>query len=278
LPSEQTLPAEKQNATTPRAPLPQNELNQLYSIMLKAQLLAKRFRGATHTGEAILAGTLQNVEGCDVIVSATSHPVLEALSGGNPAAPGHGNGFRPLEQTKIVATEAQIFAGFTAGIASASRIANSNSIVVGFAPGKATDGSSFEQTAVFAAQNRLPLVIVADWSESRGSSRSHDGRALSRWPFPTIAVDGRDVIAVYRVTKEAISAARRGHGPTLVDCINFLAPGRRGRDQRDPLLSFRAYLQRHGAWSEDWYTDLLSKLKSEVAAIGKSRVNGSRRP
>jgi pyruvate dehydrogenase E1 component alpha subunit len=244
--------------------------------MLKARLLEQRFRRAAHTGEAILAGTLQNAEACDVIVSATPHPILEVLRGGNPAVPIDSNGDRSSAGTKLVAAEPQIFAGLAAGLASASRVASSACVVIGFALGKATQGPGFEEAAKFAGKNRLPLVIVADWSDSRRSSRSHEGRDLSRWPFPTIAVDGRDAIAVYRVTKEAISAARRGHGPTLVDCVNFPAPGARGRDQRDPLLSFRAYLQRHGAWSEAWYNDSLLQFKNEVAAIGKSRVNPPR--
>jgi TPP-dependent pyruvate/acetoin dehydrogenase alpha subunit len=81
------------------------------------------------------------------------------------------------------------------------------------------------------------------------------------------------VIAVYRVTKEAISAARRGHGPTLVDCVNYLAPGRRGRDERDPLLTFRGYLERHNLWSDFWYSELHSKYKQEVAAARAARKN-----
>jgi TPP-dependent pyruvate/acetoin dehydrogenase alpha subunit len=60
------------------------------------------------------------------------------------------------------------------------------------------------------------------------------------------------VIAVYRVTKEAVSSARKGHGPTLIDCVNFLAPGTRGKDDRDPVTTFRGYLKRHNAWSDDF--------------------------
>jgi TPP-dependent pyruvate/acetoin dehydrogenase alpha subunit len=264
--SQPAVPEYNQNSTSPRAPLPQNELNQLYSTMLKARLLGQRFRAATRTGEAILAGTLQNAEDRDVIVSATGHPVLESLRGAELATLlQKGNGTRSLAEKKIVVTGPQLFASLAAGLASASKIANSEAVVIAFAPGSAAHGVAFEHAAAFAGVNRLPMVIVADWSDARRSARSHDGRDLSRWPFPTIAVDGRDAIAVYRVTKEAISAARRGHGPTLVDCVNFLAPGGRGRDDRDPLLSFRAYLKRHQAWSEEWHAELLARYKQEIS-------------
>lgn len=88
--------------------------------------------------------------------------------------------------------------------------------------------------------------------------------------MPTIAVDGRDVIAVYRVTKEAISAARKGHGPTLVDCVNFLAPGSRGKDTRDPVASFRGYLKRHNAWSND-YESIEENLRRELGSSPRRR-------
>ena len=266
-----TEPAVAENITisplAPEAPLPHAVLHHLYATMLRARLLEQRLRSAVHTGEAILAGTLQNAEATDVIVSATAHSVLEALRGTEVDALLRGN--NEGSEGRVVIAEEKIFAGIASGLATAGRRNQSNWVVVAFAPGRLTRGSSFEKATRFAASHRLPLVILADFTDSRRSSRNHDGRNLSHWPFPTIAVDGRDVIAVYRVTREAINAARRGHGPTLVDCVNFLAPGSRGRDQRDPLLSYRGYLQRHNAWSDLWHSDLLSRYKQELGARGR---------
>jgi len=215
---------------------------------------------------------LQNADGSDVIVSAGAHPVLEVLAGADLSTfLRKTNGIAKLTERKIVAADPEIFAGIAAGLASAGQLVNSTSVIIAFAPGKLTRGSCFEKATEFAATNRLPLVMIADWTDTRRSSRNHDGRELSHWPFPTIAVDGRDVIAVYRVTKEAISAARRGHGPTLVDCVNFLAPGGRGRDERDPLLSFRGYLQRHNAWSDLRHSELTAELRQEIGAAVSSR-------
>jgi TPP-dependent pyruvate/acetoin dehydrogenase alpha subunit len=47
-------------------------------------------------------------------------------------------------------------------------------------------------------------------------------------------VDGNDVVAVYRVASEAIAHARKGHGPTLIDC-RLSIPA-------DPLQNMRNYL------------------------------------
>jgi len=236
-------------------PLPREVLNRLYSTMLHARQFGQRFR-STHYGEAILAGTLQNTTDNDTIVSATSSPVLEILRGADPAtilarkAKRNADELAPPE-SKIIVPDADSFLSFASGIAFAHRRAQSDSIVLVFAPGKLTRSRAFQQSIDFAGAHRLPLVVLADFTDARSSSRNHDGASLSHWPSPTIAVDGRDVIAVYRVTKEATSAARRGHGPTLIDCVNFLAPGPRGRDTRDPLKTFRAYLERHNTWDSE---------------------------
>jgi TPP-dependent pyruvate/acetoin dehydrogenase alpha subunit len=227
--------------------------------MLKARLLSKRWRNATRMGEAVLAGTLGNTETTDQLVSAASPSILEMLSGNPMAAV---QSAKPV--TRVTATGNDAAAGIATGLALALKNARSNSLVIAILPAKLTRGSAWEQATDFAASHRLPVLFVSDGTETR-PTRKHDGRELSQWPFPTIAVDGRDVIAVYRVTKEAMSAARRGHGPTLVDCVNFIAPGNRGRDERDPIASFRGYLKRHHAWSDDWYKQLEAQLSREIA-------------
>ena len=242
------------------APLPREILSLLYSSMLKARLLAKRWRKAQRMSEAILSATLQNTEPGDLLVSAGSHPILRVLSGTSIT-----DADSKKDDSRVIAAADDAAAGIATGMALSLRRAQSQSIVVAILPAKVTRGSAWDHATQFAAENRLPIVFVADGTEAR-PVRKHECADLSHWPFPTIAVDGRDVIAVYRVTKEAISAARRAHGPTLIDGVNFLAPGNRGKDQRDPLLSFRGYLKRHNAWSDEWYKGLASKLEQEIAS------------
>ncbi len=250
-----------------QSPLPGEVLSHLYSNMLKARMLSKKWRKAQQTGEAVLAAAIENTEPTDMLVSAGPHPILDVL-GGTPVseaalvnrgkASEHGSA-----AGRVVVAGADMCAGMASGLAFGLKTASSSSLVLVFLPGADTHGKAWEQATEFAATNRLPIVFVADGTSGR-PTRKHEGRELSHWPFPTIAVDGRDVIAVYRVTKEAISAARRGHGPTLVDCVNFLAPGRRGKDERDPLASFRGYLKRHNAWSEEWAKNLEAELAREI--------------
>jgi hypothetical protein len=251
-----------------KAPLPHETLSQLYTTMLKSRLLSKRWRNAPRMSEAVLAGTLANSEAADLLVSSVPHPILEVLSGTpivNVSMLKVQTTTRaPDNNIRIIIAGNDAAAGVASGLALALASSRSQSLVVVFLPSVATRGPAWNQATDFAAANRLPIVFVADGTTTR-PARNHDGRDLSHWPFPTIAVDGRDVIAVYRVTKEAMSAARRGHGPTLVDCVNFVAPGNRGKDERDPLASFRGYLKRHNAWSDEWYKGLEAQLGREIA-------------
>ena len=251
------------------APLPQDVLHHLYGAMLKARLLAQRLGLADQYAEAIFAGALQNISGTDHIVSTQTNPVLEVLRGGELSQfLRKKNDNAIVAKQKVVVADTSSFVDTAAGMAITGLRGGSDSVVIVFAEGRSTVGAAFERACSFAGRNGLPVVILADWTGSRKSSRNHDGRNLLHWPFPTIAVDGRDVIAVYRVTKEAISAARRGHGPTLVDCVNFPAPGGHGRDERDPVATYRRYLQRHQAWSDLLHSELVVKYKQE---IGKTR-------
>lgn len=266
-----TNPAISEHNTTSapalEAPLPREVLHELYGTMLRARMIGRRLRVRNPICEAVVSGALHNAVRQDVIVSAETNPVLDVLMGAELAEVlRKDNAERRGPEKEVVVADPVSFAGVAAGLAIAAGRNGSDAVVIAFASGKATRGAAFEQATEFAAKNRLPIVFLSDWTSARASSRDHDGKQLSHWPFPTIAVDGRDVIAVYRVTKEAIGAARRGHGPTLVDCVNFLAPGGRGRDERDPLAAYRGYLQRHNAWSDLWHSGLLAQYKQEIGA------------
>lgn len=251
------------------SPLPREVLARLYASMLKARQLTSRFRNAPKVYDAVLAGSLENAEATDVIVSAIPNPVLEVLRGAElasltgPKLTSKTKLDLPAPEPKVISAGPESMPGVAVGLAVACKRAQSLAVIIAFAPAKATRTTAWTEAIKFAGAYRLPVIFVLDSGDFR-SARKHNGPDLSQWPCPTIAVDSKDVIAVYRVTKEAVSAARRGHGPTLVECVDFVAPGRRGTDSRDALASFRGYLKRHEAWSDEWAAELDARLKEEV--------------
>jgi hypothetical protein len=90
-----------------------------------------------------------------------------------------------------------------------------------------------------------------------------------------IQVDGNDVFAVYKATKEAADRARKGEGPTLIECFTYRiadhttsddAKRYRNEDEirmwekRDPILRFEKYLVEEGVINPV----LIGKVKAEA--------------
>ena len=76
-----------------------------------------------------------------------------------------------------------------------------------------------------ACAQRLPILFVSQsdtpvWAgePQRTVQDREAGLKAQAGGLPEIAVDGNDVVAVYRVATEAIAHARRGNGPTLIEC------------------------------------------------------------
>ncbi|HJX83174.1 MAG TPA: thiamine pyrophosphate-dependent enzyme, partial [Candidatus Angelobacter sp.] len=88
-------------------------------------------------------------------------------------------------------------------------------------------------------------------------ARSTKRTAKTRdYDMPSIIVDGNDVVAIYRVTHEAIRRAREGHGPALIHCRNI------GAD--DPLKVMENYLKQKRFWSDSWKQKIATAFNREL--------------
>ena len=109
----------------------------------------------------------------------------------------------------------------------------------------------------------------------------HDiAERASSYGMPGVVVDGMDVMAVYEAAGEAIARARRGEGPTLLECKTYRFydhVGVRGmgvvyRDdsevvewrKRDPLPLFEARLAETGTLSADEAERVWERVLLEV--------------
>src|SRR5579863_7227487 len=76
--------------------------------------------------------------------------------------------------------------------------------------------------------------------------------------MPGICVDGMDVEAVYRAAAAAVDRARRGGGPTLIECKTYRY---RGHSRGDPG-GYRDQ-EEHRVWME---RDPIKRLRGRLAA------------
>ncbi|XP_020587215.1 pyruvate dehydrogenase E1 component subunit alpha-3, chloroplastic isoform X1 [Phalaenopsis equestris] len=144
-----------------------------------------------------------------------------------------------------------------------------------FGDGTCNNGQFFECLNM-AALWKLPIVFVVEnnlWaigmSHFRATSDPEIWKKGPPFGIPGVHVDGMDVLKVREVAKEAIARARRGDGPTLVECDTYRFRGHsladpdelRNPDEkahyssRDPIAALKNYILEHSLVPE-------SKLKA----------------
>ncbi len=98
--------------------------------------------------------------------------------------------------------------------------------LVYFGDGSASEGD-FHEGANLAGVLGAPAVLFCQnngWAISVPTGQQTAGEIWKRAEglgFPGVRVDGNDVLAVYRATREAAERARIGGGPTLIEALTY---------------------------------------------------------
>ena len=114
------------------------------------------------------------------------------------------------------------------GAAFACHYRKDGNVAVCFFGDGASNEGTFHEAANMAGLFRLPLVLVCEnnlygeWTRQADHQPIDDiaDRAAS-YDMPGVTVDGMDAFAVYEAAGEAIARARRGEGPTLLECKTY---------------------------------------------------------
>src|SRR5260370_31956717 len=84
----------------------------------------------------------------------------------------------------------------------------------------------------FAGVWHVPMVFLIQnnqWAISIPFKKQTHSRTIAQkalaYGFPGLQVDGNDLLAVYAATREAVERARRGGGPTLIECVTYRLGG-----------------------------------------------------
>jgi pyruvate dehydrogenase E1 component subunit alpha len=150
----------------------------------------------------------------------------------------------------------------------------------------ATSSSEFHNGMNFAGVFKTPTVFFCrnnGWAISVPSERQTASATFAdkgiAYGIPAVRCDGNDIFAVFKVTREAISRAASGHGPTLIEALTYRLSGHSTSDdpkayrkdtevevwkKKDPLARLRSYLTHKGAWSDARQTELDAKLEAEL--------------
>jgi TPP-dependent pyruvate/acetoin dehydrogenase alpha subunit len=103
----------------------------------------------------------------------------------------------------------------------------------------ATSTGSFHEGLNFAAVQRCPLVVIAEynhWAYSTPPERQfavHDlAEKAKGYGIPAVTVDGNDVLAVYSATRHAAERARRGKGVHFIEVKTYRRKGHAEHDDQ----------------------------------------------
>ncbi|MCA9533294.1 MAG: thiamine pyrophosphate-dependent dehydrogenase E1 component subunit alpha [Myxococcales bacterium] len=160
-------------------------------------------------------------------------------------------------------------------------------VALAFSGDGATSQGDFHAALNFAGVFRAPVVFVVQnnqWAISvpvaRQTASATFAQKASAYGLPGVRVDGNDALAVHHVVRTAVERARRGEGPTLVECLTYRIGAHsssddpsRYRDEaeverwraRDPLARLRAHLRDSGLLTEPAEQALEAELEAEIA-------------
>jgi pyruvate dehydrogenase E1 component alpha subunit len=133
----------------------------------------------------------------------------------------------------------------------------------------ATNHGAFHEGINLAALWNLPVVFICEnnrysqFTPQRMHAKIEDlAIRAAGYGIPGVQADGQDVLAVYRVAREAVARARRGEGPTFIELKTYRYTGHAisnpicaiGRPDeevaawkaRDPIPALEQYLLEQG--------------------------------
>lgn len=163
--------------------------------------------------------------------------------------------------------------GLAAGAALAAQLDRKGAVsVVFFGDGGANQGVVSEVLNI-AAIWKLPLLLVCEnngFSEFSPTSTVTAGEIAARaQPFgvPGVTVDGNDVISVWRASAEAVTRARAGRGPTLLEARTY-----RWRGHVETEKSFLSEAYREEGEIAEWRArDPIVRLEMQLVEGGTTR-------
>jgi TPP-dependent pyruvate/acetoin dehydrogenase alpha subunit len=144
----------------------------------------------------------------------------------------------------------------------------------------------------------LPMVFVCQNNLYAEMTPTADTMKLEQvadraagYGMPGVRVDGNDPLAVKEVLDEALQRARRGDGPTFIECVTFRFRGHYFGDrmpyipkdqlaaamEADPVPRFRSHLAEAGICAED-ELDSIDKEASATVETALKTVMSAESP
>ncbi len=158
--------------------------------------------------------------------------------------------------------------------------------VVFFGDGAANEGA-FHESLNMASIWKLPIVFVCENNKygmsmdvARAMAVANVADRASAYAMPGVAIDGNDLPAVAAATRAAIVRAKRGEGPSLIECKTYRIRGHSKSDRNlyrtreeieewranDPIPRLEQELLAHDRFTNADLSTLADEVEREIEA------------
>jgi pyruvate dehydrogenase E1 component alpha subunit len=226
------------------------------------------------------------------------HPLDRIIAGllGKLQASRIPDGVLVLPNQVSLATQLQHAVGLAWGL----QLQRKPGVVLAYCGEGAASEGDFHEACNMAGVRRAPIVFVLmnnQWAISTSREVQSAGefhRRAEGYGFPGFAVDGNDLLAVYEIASDAVERARRGEGPTLIDCLTYRLSFHNTTDnpraylpegwleeaeREDPIRRVQGYLAARGLWDDATRAAIEGEIAEQVdAAVEAAAAMPSARP
>lgn len=252
------------------------KLLELYTTMLKCRMIETRVGSAAANtnglkvavgGEAPIAGLCADLLPGDTLAPGTrgfAASFVKGLPLNAILAPRPGFRYATLNLIPpSLRLDTQLERALTA--AKLNKASRNKKLVVAFCGESSAASGVLHQVMREAGKRKLAMLLVFN----SGPDNDEIGDKARECGFPSMTVDGADAVAVYRVATEAITHARRGRGPTLVDCRPWVHAGQSATERRkaaDSVFRMEEYLTRKGLFDKKMKPSIKAEFRKELDA------------
>jgi TPP-dependent pyruvate/acetoin dehydrogenase alpha subunit len=173
------------------------------------------------------------------------------------------------------------------GIAIAGRYLGQKIVTMTWIGDGGTSTGVFHEGLNFAAVQKAPFVLIVEnnqWAYSTPVEKQTALRDLAdrarAYGIESAIVDGNDVVAVERRTREAVEHARAGFGPVLIEAKTMRMRGHAQHDpaeyvpkamieewkRRDPLDRYEKFLSEKKLWDAKTKKEIDERIAREIQA------------
>jgi len=186
------------------------------------------------------------------------------------------------------------------GAGLAYRLQGLDRVVVSFFGDGAANEGAFHEAVNLAAIWKLPVVFLCENNKYGMSFSTEKSFAIENisdraagYGIPGVTVDGNDVEAVHEVVTEAVSRARTGEGPTLVEAVTYRWKGHSKSDKnlyrtkeeiaewrdRDPILRFESLVLERGVLDQAAVDAIRNQVTQDIrSAVRAANAAPDARP